>query len=255
MRGPLQVHKRFFARVTFRRGGVPLRGPGQSPALPFACCVGSLRYIAPHFCNFATFLEEEDLFFPSKLSPHKVPPSCTPFTDSRGSTVTCVAAAQRPRTRRPRGWSSEGGMDLAARPCGSLLLHHGRKAVEVHAHAAVLCGGVRRALRRHVVAGVGRHVAGHRGQHGDSVLHHLGHLGHGGLLGHGVDVPLVSGQHALRRVPVWQDLLLRHLQVGDTHSALGSDTWGGGGWHEAIVFVLFAFDGAYCPLATEPDPL
>ena len=30
-------------RVTFRRVVAPLRGPGQSPALPFACCVGSLR--------------------------------------------------------------------------------------------------------------------------------------------------------------------------------------------------------------------
>ena len=32
-------------RVTFRRVVVPLRGPGQSPALPFACCVGSLRSV------------------------------------------------------------------------------------------------------------------------------------------------------------------------------------------------------------------
>ena len=30
-------------RVTFRRVAVSLRGPGQSPVLPFACCVGSLR--------------------------------------------------------------------------------------------------------------------------------------------------------------------------------------------------------------------
>ena len=30
-------------RVTFRRVVAPLRGPGQSPVLPFACCVGSLR--------------------------------------------------------------------------------------------------------------------------------------------------------------------------------------------------------------------
>ena len=29
-------------RVTFRRVVVPLRGPGQSPARPFACCVGLL---------------------------------------------------------------------------------------------------------------------------------------------------------------------------------------------------------------------
>ena len=29
-------------RVTFRRVAAPLRGPGQSPVLPFACCVGSL---------------------------------------------------------------------------------------------------------------------------------------------------------------------------------------------------------------------
>ena len=28
--------------VTFRLVDVPLRGPGQSPILPFACCVGSL---------------------------------------------------------------------------------------------------------------------------------------------------------------------------------------------------------------------
>ena len=28
--------------VTFRRVVAPLRGPGQSPVLPFACCVGSL---------------------------------------------------------------------------------------------------------------------------------------------------------------------------------------------------------------------
>ena len=31
--------------VTFRRVVAPLRGPGQSPALPFACCVGSLRSV------------------------------------------------------------------------------------------------------------------------------------------------------------------------------------------------------------------
>ena len=31
--------------VTFRRVVVPLRGPGQSPGLPFACCVGSLRFV------------------------------------------------------------------------------------------------------------------------------------------------------------------------------------------------------------------
>ena len=32
-------------RVTFRRGAAALRGPGQSPVLPFACCVGSLRFV------------------------------------------------------------------------------------------------------------------------------------------------------------------------------------------------------------------
>ena len=32
-------------RVTFRRVVVLLRGPGQSPVLPFACCVGSLRSV------------------------------------------------------------------------------------------------------------------------------------------------------------------------------------------------------------------
>ena len=31
--------------VTFRRVVVPLRGPGQSRVLPFACCVGSLRSV------------------------------------------------------------------------------------------------------------------------------------------------------------------------------------------------------------------
>ena len=31
--------------VTFRRIVVPLRGPGQSPVRPFACCVGSLRSV------------------------------------------------------------------------------------------------------------------------------------------------------------------------------------------------------------------
>ena len=31
--------------VTFRRGAVSLRGPGQSPVLPFACCVGSLCFV------------------------------------------------------------------------------------------------------------------------------------------------------------------------------------------------------------------
>ena len=33
------------APVTFRRGVVSLRGPGQSPVLPFACGVGSLRSV------------------------------------------------------------------------------------------------------------------------------------------------------------------------------------------------------------------
>ena len=32
-------------RVAFRRVAVSLRGPGQSPVLPFACCVGSLRSV------------------------------------------------------------------------------------------------------------------------------------------------------------------------------------------------------------------
>ena len=32
-------------RVTFRRVVVSLRGPGQSPVLPFACCVGPLRSV------------------------------------------------------------------------------------------------------------------------------------------------------------------------------------------------------------------
>ena len=31
--------------VTFRLFVVPLRGPGRSPVLPFACCVGSLRSV------------------------------------------------------------------------------------------------------------------------------------------------------------------------------------------------------------------
>ena len=31
--------------VTFSRVVAPLRGPGQSPVLPFACCVGSLRSV------------------------------------------------------------------------------------------------------------------------------------------------------------------------------------------------------------------
>ena len=31
--------------VTFRRVVAPLRGPGQSPVLPFACCAGSLRSV------------------------------------------------------------------------------------------------------------------------------------------------------------------------------------------------------------------
>ena len=31
--------------VTFRRVVAPLRGPGQSPVRPFACCVGSLRSV------------------------------------------------------------------------------------------------------------------------------------------------------------------------------------------------------------------
>ena len=34
-------------RVTFRRVAVSLRGPGQSPVLPSACCVGSLRFCRP----------------------------------------------------------------------------------------------------------------------------------------------------------------------------------------------------------------
>ena len=32
--------------VTFRRVVAPLQGPGQSPVLPFACCVGSLRSVS-----------------------------------------------------------------------------------------------------------------------------------------------------------------------------------------------------------------
>ena len=33
--------------VTLRRVVVSLRGRGQSPALPFACCIGSLRFCRP----------------------------------------------------------------------------------------------------------------------------------------------------------------------------------------------------------------
>ena len=38
-------HRPVTPRVTFRRVVVSLRGPGQSPVLPFACCVGSLRSV------------------------------------------------------------------------------------------------------------------------------------------------------------------------------------------------------------------
>ena len=43
--------------VTFRRIVASLRGPGQSPVLPFACCVGSLRSVGrcgwcPRWCRF-----------------------------------------------------------------------------------------------------------------------------------------------------------------------------------------------------------
>ena len=37
-------------RVTFRRVVVSLRGPGQSPVLLFACCVGSLRSVGRCGC-------------------------------------------------------------------------------------------------------------------------------------------------------------------------------------------------------------
>ena len=37
-------------RVTFRRVVVSLRGPGQSPVLPFACCVGSLLSVGRCSC-------------------------------------------------------------------------------------------------------------------------------------------------------------------------------------------------------------
>ena len=33
--------------VTFRLVVGPLRGPGRSPVLPFACCVGSLLFCRP----------------------------------------------------------------------------------------------------------------------------------------------------------------------------------------------------------------
>ena len=40
---PLVLEHHDFPCVTFRRVAVSLRGPGQSPVLPFVCCVGSLR--------------------------------------------------------------------------------------------------------------------------------------------------------------------------------------------------------------------
>ena len=43
--GPLSLVPGPPPRVTFRRVVAPLRGPGQSPVLPFACCVGSLRSV------------------------------------------------------------------------------------------------------------------------------------------------------------------------------------------------------------------
>ena len=42
---PALKHIHYPPRVTFRRVVVSLRGPGQSPVLPFACCVGSLRSV------------------------------------------------------------------------------------------------------------------------------------------------------------------------------------------------------------------
>ena len=36
-------------RMTFRWVVASLRGPGQSPVLPFACCVGSLRSVGCRF--------------------------------------------------------------------------------------------------------------------------------------------------------------------------------------------------------------
>ena len=33
-------------RVTFRQAAVSLRGPRQSPVVPFACCVGLLRFVS-----------------------------------------------------------------------------------------------------------------------------------------------------------------------------------------------------------------
>ena len=42
---PPWARVRYTPRVTFCRVVVSLRGPGQSPVLPFACCVGSLRSV------------------------------------------------------------------------------------------------------------------------------------------------------------------------------------------------------------------
>ena len=43
-KAPIKQHPRHPSPcVTLRRVAVSLRGPGQSPILPFACCVGSLR--------------------------------------------------------------------------------------------------------------------------------------------------------------------------------------------------------------------
>ena len=40
------------SETTFRLVVVSLRGPGQSPGLPFACCVGSLRSVSRCWCRF-----------------------------------------------------------------------------------------------------------------------------------------------------------------------------------------------------------
>ena len=56
--------------MTFRLVVAPLRGPGQSPVLPFACCVGSLSSVRNiGICGKSVILSFDSKCFVTGLLP------------------------------------------------------------------------------------------------------------------------------------------------------------------------------------------
>ena len=91
-------------RVTFRQVVAPLRGPGQSPVLPFACCVGLLLSPPPRtspgreqFLRHKACGEEQELWAGGRITKEEADSVCgwrTISTDRQRS-QTCFQRSLR----------------------------------------------------------------------------------------------------------------------------------------------------------------